>query len=87
MEKSPKYSRIAALCLLSAIPFFFVDESFPKLMILTISGVVIGEFSEWVRLFLVKSIKNPIAAIESSCVRFNDSHKSSFTIVEDLENN
>lgn len=69
----PNTAELLTLCLLSIIPFFFVDESFPKLMILTISGVVIGEFfSEWVRLILVKSIKNPITAIESSCVRFSN---------------
>jgi len=69
----PNTAELLTLCLLSAILFFFVDESFPKLMILTISGVVIGEFfSEWMRLILVKSIKNPITAIESSCVRFSN---------------
>ena len=42
-------------------------------MVLTIVGIVVGEFfSEWLRLILVKSIKNPIIAIESSCVRFSN---------------
>jgi len=69
----PNTAELLTLCLLSAIPFFFVDESFPKLMILTISGVVIGDFfSEWVRLIFAKSIKNPITAIESSCVRLSN---------------
>ena len=59
--------------------FIFLREKLvenPKtisIMIKNISGVVIGEFfSEWVRLILVKSIKNPITAIESSCVRFSN---------------
>jgi len=69
----PNTAELIALCLVGTILFFFVDESFPKLMVLTITGIVIGEFfSEWVRLILVKSIKNPIIAIESSCVRFSN---------------
>ena len=69
----PNTAELLTLCLLSSLLFFFLDESFPKLMALTITGIVIGEFfSEWVRLILVKSIKNPMIAIESSCVRFSN---------------
>lgn len=69
----PNTAELLTLCLLSVIPFSIMYESSPKLMILFISGVVLGEFfSEWIRLFLVKSITNPITAIESSCVRFSN---------------
>jgi len=69
----PNTAELLTLCLLSTFLFFLVDESFPKSMVLTITGIVIGEFfSEWVRLILVKSITNPIIAIESSCVRFSN---------------
>ena len=69
----PNTAELLTLCLLSTFLFFLADESFPKLMVLTIIGIVIGEFfSEWVRLILVKSIFNPIIAIESSCVRFSN---------------
>ena len=69
----PNTAELLTLCLLSSALFFFVDGSFPKLMALAITGIVIGEFfSEWIRLILVKSIKNPITAIESSCVRFSN---------------
>lgn len=69
----PNTAELLTLCLLSVIPFSIMYESSPKLMILFISGVVLGEFfSEWIRLILVKSITNPITAIESSCVRFSN---------------
>jgi len=69
----PNTAELLTLCLLSTVLFFFLDESFPNLMVLTIVGIVVGEFfSEWLRLILVKSIKNPIVAIESSCVRFSN---------------
>ena len=69
----PNTAEFLTLCLLSTFLFFLVDESFPKSMVLIITGIVIGEFfSEWVRLILVKSITNPIIAIESSCVRFSN---------------
>lgn len=69
----PNTAELLTLCLLSVIPFSIMYESSPKLMILFISGVVLGDFfSEWIRLILVKSITNPITAIESSCVRFSN---------------
>ena len=69
----PNTAELLTLCLLSSLPLFFMDESFPKMVVLPFLGIVIGEFfSEWIRLLLVKRIANPIIAIESSCVRFSN---------------
>ena len=61
-------------------------ESFPKMMLLAISGIIAGDFfSEWVRLLVGKRITNPIIAIESSCVRFSNDLGRVKAVVQSLK--
>lgn len=69
----PNTAELLTVCFIIVYLFYMVDESFPKMMLLAISGIIAGDFfSEWVRLLVGKRIANPIIAIESSCVRFSN---------------
>jgi len=51
---------------------FFTDTSLWK-PVLAAFGLIVGDWiTEWIRLSTVKSIRNPIIAIESSLVRFSN---------------
>ena len=82
----PNTAELLTVCFIIVYLFYMVDESFPKMMLLAISGIIAGDFfSEWVRLLVVKRITNPIIAIESSCVRFSNDLGRVKAVVQSLK--
>ena len=82
----PNTAELLTVCFIIVYLFYMVDESFPKMMLLAISGIIAGDFfSEWLRLLVGKRIANPIIAIESSCVRFSNDLGRVKAVVQSLK--
>ena len=58
----------------------------PQIISIALCGLIIGDFvTEWLRLILIKSIFNPIIAIESSCIRFSNDLGRTKAVIESLK--
>lgn len=69
----PNTAEMLTVFLIGMLPLHFIYGISPQIISIALCGLLIGDFlTEWLRLILIKSIFNPIIAIEASCVRFSN---------------
>jgi len=82
----PNTAEILTVFLISIIPLYLIFGTSPQIISIALCGLIIGDFvTEWLRLILIKSIFNPIIAIESSCVRFSNDLGRTKAVIESLK--